>query len=297
MSVVRAMAVAAVLVLASSVWAAEQAPKAEPAAPKAEAKPPEAKPAPAPETEPFKTPSAKLSYALGMEIGGVLKPLETEIDLANFFRGIEDVLKGKELLLTQDQALQVKKDFATKLQEEELKKRAEQAAKNLKAGQTFLDENKKKPGVQTTKSGLQYRVIQEGKGPSPKPEDSVQVSYAGKLIDGTNFAKTEKPEVLFVTRVIPGLSEALQLMRVGGKYELFIPPDLAYEDRGREPMIGPNSVLIFEVELLGIGKPAEPEPKPEAKPEAKPEPKPEAKPEAKPEPKPEAKPEGGAAKP
>jgi FKBP-type peptidyl-prolyl cis-trans isomerase len=131
------------------------------------------------------------------------------------------------------------------------------AEKNLKAGEAFLAENAKKEGVKTTASGLQYKVIKSGTGPSPKPTDVVKVQYHGTLIDGTVFdssVRRNQPATFTVNGVIPGWTEALQLMKVGDKWKLFIPAKLAYGEQGSGP-IGPNIVLIFDVELLGIEKP------------------------------------------
>jgi FKBP-type peptidyl-prolyl cis-trans isomerase len=203
------------------------------------------------------TSDEKLSYAIGLEIGTSLKKLPAEIDLAIFIRAVEDGLKGKEPLLTQQQAIEIKKEFGEKVQEDRARKRKELAEKNLKEGEAFLAENKKKKGVITTVSGLQYMVLQEGDGPKPKATDRVKVHYSGKLIDGTEFDSSYergKPTTLSLKSVVPGWTEALQLMKVGSKYRVFIPSKLAYGNRGRRQKIGPNSVLIFELELLDIEK-------------------------------------------
>ena len=207
--------------------------------------------------EALKSPSAKLSYALGLEIGSSLKRIQIDIDLAAFVRGLEDKVKGKKLLLTPQQADKVKEDFFTKMRAAKARKTQALAGNNRQAEEAFLAQNKKKKGVITTASGLQYIVLRQGKGPSPKATDRVTVNYRGSLINGTVFDssyKRGKPVTFPVKGVIPGWTEALQLMKVGSKYRLFIPSDLAYGKQGAGPHIAPNSLLIFEVELLAINK-------------------------------------------
>lgn len=213
--------------------------------------------APKARIEELKTPDEKLSYAIGLEIGTSLKKIPAEIDYAVLVQAIEDGLKGKETLLTQQQAFEVKKEFAEKVQEERARERTELAEKNQKEGEAFLAENKKKEGVVTTDSGLQYLVLHEGDGTKPKATDRVKVHYRGTLIDGTEFDSSYtrgKPATYSLKGVVAGWTEALQLMKVGSKYRLFIPSELAYGKRGREPKVGPNAVLIFELELLEIVK-------------------------------------------
>lgn len=205
--------------------------------------------------EELKTPDEKLSYAIGLEIGTSLKKLPTEIDFAVLVRAVEDGLKGKEPLLTQQEALEIKKEFGKKVHEERTRKRMELAEKNRKDGEAFLAENKKKEGVVTTESGLQYVVLHQGEGPKPKATDRVKVHYRGTLIDGTEFDSSYrrgKPATFSLKGVVPGWTEALQLMKAGSKYRLFIPSELAYGKHGRSPKIAPNAVLIFELELLEI---------------------------------------------
>ncbi len=207
--------------------------------------------------EQLKSPLAKLSYSFGMEIGTALKGLRVEIESATLLRGVEDIINGKETLLTAAEATEVRQQFFAKLQEEQAKKSKELAEKNEKDSKVFLAENGKKEGVITTKSGLQYIVLKDAKGPSPKTTDRVKVDYCGTLIDGMEFdssIKRGKPAVFSVAGLIPGWTEALQLMKVGGKYRLFIPSALGYGERGAGNRIGPNAALIFEVELLGIEK-------------------------------------------
>jgi len=211
-------------------------------------------------SEELKTTQEKLGYSFGVEIGTSLKEIQAEIQIDAFLKGIKDSVEGKNLLLTTQQMEEVKKEFVTKMQGERDKKMKELGDKNKKEEDTFLADNKKKEGVKTTESGLQYIVEKEGDGAKPKETDTVKVNYKGTLLDGTEFDSSYKrgePAVFPVKGVIPGWTEALQLMKVGGKYKLFVPSKLAYGDRGAGAQIGPNSMLIFEVELLGIEKPAE----------------------------------------
>ena len=203
----------------------------------------------------LKTPIERLSYALGLDIGSSLKRLETEIDLGMFVRGVEDSLRGTKPLLTPQKAAEIKDEFFRKMREERARKMKESGEKNLKEGEAFLSENKKKEGIVTTGSGLQYMVLRQGDGPKPKSSNRVKVHYSGTLLDGTEFDSSYKrgqPATFAVTGVIPGWTEALQLMNVGSKYRLFVPSNLAYGERGSPPRIGPNAVLIFDVELLAI---------------------------------------------
>ncbi len=198
-----------------------------------------------------------LNYSLGVEIGKNLKPIAEDIKVEVVMQGIRDGLAGGDLKLTDQevkksyQALQQKMN--TKMQEE----RKQLAEKNKTEGAAFLEENKKKEGVVTLPSGLQYKVLKEGKGPKPKADDTVIAHYVGKLLDGTQFDSSYdrgKPLTIQVNRVIPGWTEALQLMPVGSKWELYIPSNLAYGARGGGSVIPPNATLIFDVELLDIKK-------------------------------------------
>jgi FKBP-type peptidyl-prolyl cis-trans isomerase len=195
----------------------------------------------------------KLSYALGLEIGGALGELRTEIDLNALTQGVEDSILDREPLLSPEEAEEVKLSFLQKLQEEQAEAMAGIAAKNLEISKTFLAENKLREDVVTTDSGLQYTVLREGEGPRPAPDNMVIVHYQGMLLDGTVFDSSyqrQEPALFMVAEVIPGWTEALQLMRVGSQYRLYIPPHLAYGEEGAGPVIGPNETLIFEIELL-----------------------------------------------
>jgi FKBP-type peptidyl-prolyl cis-trans isomerase len=213
----------------------------------------------------------KISYSIGLDIGTTLKRQVIEVNEELLNTGIQDGLSGKKPLLSEDQV----KETMALFQKEMLAKQAEAkkaaAAKNSAEATKFLAENKTKEGVKTTASGLQYKVLKEGSGPTPKPTDTVKVNYRGTVLDGTEFDSSYKrgePASFPVNRVIKGWTEALQLMKVGSKYQLFIPADLAYGGRGAGSDIGPNAMLIFDVELLGINPPTPTPPKPVALPKA-----------------------------
>jgi FKBP-type peptidyl-prolyl cis-trans isomerase len=177
------------------------------------------------------------------------------MNLEVLYRGLEDSLNERELKLTTEQIAAVKKEFSQKLQQEYTARIEEAGRKNLAEGEAFLQENAAKEGVVTTPSGLQYKVLVEGDGPRPALTDQVKVNYRGTLLNGKEFDSSyarNEPVVFQLNSVIPGWVEAMQLMKVGSKYQLFIPAALAYGEREAGPDIGPNSTLIFEVELLGI---------------------------------------------
>ncbi|MDX1762896.1 MAG: FKBP-type peptidyl-prolyl cis-trans isomerase [bacterium] len=197
----------------------------------------------------------KLSYTAGQDIGQSLKGRGSDMDLDMVIRGIRDAFDGKDPLLTPEEGAAIKQEYAAKIREERAAKMKAEGEQNLKAGEAFLAENGKKPGVVTTDSGLQYLVQEEGKGPKPLATDQVSVHYKGTLLDGTEFDSSHKrgrPATFGLNRVIRGWTEGLQLMSPGAKYRFFIPADLAYGPRGSGPKIGPNATLIFDVELLEI---------------------------------------------
>lgn len=208
------------------------------------------------------TDKEKQSYAIGMSIGRSLHNQPVDIDPDLVARGLRDELGGSKTLLTDAEA----EATLTALQAQ-MRQKAEQqmeaiATANQKEGETFLAANRLKDGVRTTPSGLQYKILTPGAGPKPLPTDTVVCNYSGKLLDGTEFDSSYKrgePVTLSVSGLIKGWTEALQMMPVGSKWEIYIPPDLAYGPRGKGP-IGPNSTLIFDVELLSI------KPKPETAP-------------------------------
>jgi len=207
------------------------------------------------EEQVLKSEKERLSYAIGVDMGKNLKKQSIDIDPDVLSKGLKDVLSGGKVLLSDEEILAIKNAFRqemTKKQEEERKKLAE---KNKKEGVAFLEANKKKEGVKTLPSGLQYKVITEGSGKSPKETDTVTVNYRGTLIDGTEFDSSYKrgqPATFPVKGVIAGWTEALQLMKEGAKWQLFIPSSLAYGEKGAGGVIGPDAVLIFEVELISI---------------------------------------------
>ena len=193
----------------------------------------------------------KNGYSIGYDIGRSLKRQLVEADVDSMARGLKEGLGGAAPLIPD---AEMQQRFAA-VRQESAKKIPE---KNKKDGEAFLAKNKRAKGVKTTASGLQYKVITAGKGQQPKLEDTVTVNYRGTLIDGTEFDssyKRNQPATFPVKGVIPGWTEALPLMKVGSKWMLYIPASLAYGERNAGQSIGPNSTLIFEVELLSIGAP------------------------------------------
>jgi FKBP-type peptidyl-prolyl cis-trans isomerase FklB len=190
-----------------------------------------------------------------MRMGANFKRQEVPVDPAILARGVKDAMSGGKMLLTDQEAQSVMTDMQMEMQKKQQTKMAEMGAANKQAGDAFLAANKTKEGVVTTPSGLQYKVLKQGTGPKPTTADSVVCNYRGTLIDGTEFDSSYKrgqPATFAVSGVIKGWTEALQLMPVGSKWQLFIPPDLAYSDHGAGAQIGPNSTLIFDIELLSI---------------------------------------------
>jgi len=212
------------------------------------------KPKPEPGAGELKTLTEKFSYGLGLDVGTSLKKARVEIDIPALMRGVQDALKGKTPLLTPEQMAEVFKQ----MQDEQIRKREELAAKNKTEGEAFLAKNKKKKGMVTTASGLQYVVLRQGDGPMPKATDRVRVHYRGTLIDGSEFDSSYKrgrPEIMPVAgRMLTGWTEALQLMKVGSIYRFFVPSELGYGEGGAGQEIGPSVVLIFDIRLLKIEK-------------------------------------------
>lgn len=203
----------------------------------------------------FKTFEEKLGYSMGLDVGNYFKGIGEEINFDALLKGLEDAFQGNEPAISADEIATVQKEFGEKMQAKQQEQLAKMKEENKKLGSEFLAENKKKEGVIATESGLQYQLLEKGTGPKPKATDKVKVDYVGTLIDGTEFdnsVKRGEPAIFGVDQVIPGWSEALQLMEVGSKYRLVIPSDLAYGEKGAPPVIEPNSVLVFEVNLLGI---------------------------------------------
>ena len=200
----------------------------------------------------------KVSYSIGMQIGFNLARQKVDINPDVLSAGIKDSLAGKPQL-TSDQV----KDVMAQFEKDMEQKQKQLGEKNKTEGVKFIEENKSKPGVKTTASGLQYKVEKEGTGAQPKATDMVTVNYRGTLIDGTEFDSSYKrgqPATFPVNGVIKGWTEALQLMKKGAKYQLFIPSNLAYGERAMGPDIGSNSTLIFEVELMDVKPPPTPAP-------------------------------------
>ena len=205
------------------------------------------------------TEKEKFSYSIGMEIGENLSFSELDLIPDLVAEGLKNSLENKGLLLSKEEAQRIRVDFQEKLIREKEKRKQELARKNQKAGQEFLSKNKQKPGVKTTSSGLQYKILQEGSGASPALEDTVTVHYKGTLLDGSVFDSSYKrgePATFPLKGIIPGWQQALTMMKTGGKWKLFLPPKLAYGSRQAGQMIEPNSTLIFEVELLSVDKEA-----------------------------------------
>jgi len=222
--------------------------------------------------EALKVDKDKLSYTFGANFGKSLKQQEIEINTDMFIKGIKDGLTGDKMLLTDQEMKDTMMAFQKEMAVKQAEKRKALAEKNKKEGEAFLSANKANEGVKTLPSGLQYKVITEGTGKTPKATDSVVTNYRGTLIDGTEFDSSyqrKNPATFRVSGVIKGWTEALQLMKEGSKWQLFVPPELAYGERGAGPKIGPNAVLVFEIELVSVKEEsASPPPKPGAKPGA-----------------------------
>lgn len=203
----------------------------------------------------FKNEREKFSYAIGLNIGRSLRQQGAEVDLTALMRGVRDVLENKNPKLTRQESQATMQKNSARLRAGRQERRLKAVEKNKKEGAAFLARNKKKKGVVTLPSGLQYQVLRKGKGKKPKATDTVITHYRGMLLDGSEFDSSygrRKPATFPVRGVIPGWTEALQLMRVGARWKLFIPSGLAYGERGSGRSIGPNATLIFEIELLEI---------------------------------------------
>jgi FKBP-type peptidyl-prolyl cis-trans isomerase len=203
----------------------------------------------------LKTDKDKTSYSMGVDMAKTFKRLGIELNLDIFVRALKDELTGKKLLMSEDEIKQTLNAVQAGLKEKQMQAVKAAAEENQKAGDSFMETNKTKEGVVTLPSGLQYKILKAGDGKNPTEADTVECNYRGTLIDGTEFDssyKRQKPATFKVSGVIAGWKEALQLMPVGSKWELFIPPQLAYGMRGAPPIIGPNATLVFEIELLAI---------------------------------------------
>jgi FKBP-type peptidyl-prolyl cis-trans isomerase FklB len=221
----------ATVLLAAPLWAQEKSPAS-------------------PSSAPLKDQKDKVSYSIGLNIGFNFKKQNVDLNPDALLAGVKDALADKPQLTEQ----QVKETMAA-FSKDMTDKQKQAGEKNRAEGEKYLADNKKKDGVKTTASGLQYKVLKDGSGASPTANDTVTVNYRGTLIDGTEFDSSYKrgePATFPVSGVIKGWTEALQLMKKGAKYQLFIPATLAYGDRGAPPDIQPNSTLIFEVELMDV---------------------------------------------
>jgi FKBP-type peptidyl-prolyl cis-trans isomerase len=203
----------------------------------------------------LKTQKEKFSYSLGMKMGENLHKQSVPVDPAIMARGLRDALSGGKTLLTDDQAQAAIMEVQNDMRQKQQAKMQVEGAANKKEGEAFLAGNKGKESIVTLPSGMEYKILKQGTGPKPTANDTVVCNYKGTLINGTEFDSSYKrgqPATFPVSGVIKGWTEALQLMPVGSKWQLFIPSDLAYGDRGAGPDIGPDSTLIFEVELMSI---------------------------------------------
>jgi FKBP-type peptidyl-prolyl cis-trans isomerase len=203
----------------------------------------------------LKTQKDKLSYALGLDLGNQFKRQSIEIDAALLAQGLKDALSGGKALLSETEVRAAINELQSEMKRKQLEAIKQLGEKNKTEGESFLAANKAKEGVITLPSGLQYKILKAGEGKKPSVDDTVECHYRGTLIDGTEFDssyKRNQPATFAVKGVIKGWTEALQLMTVGSKWQLFIPSSLAYGERGTGPNIGPNATLIFEVELISI---------------------------------------------
>lgn len=210
------------------------------------------------DNSPFKTDKEKASYALGMNIGSTFVRQSVDVDPNILLQGLKDELSGGgKTLMTEDEARATLTKLQADMRQKQMEKMQVEGEANKKEGAEFLAANKAKAGVVTLPSGLQYKIVSNGTGPKPVAKDTVVCNYRGTLINGKEFDSSYKrgePATFPVSGVIKGWTEALQLMPVGSKWQLFVPADLAYGERGPSPDIGPNATLIFDVELLSIKK-------------------------------------------
>lgn len=242
----RSLVVLSVAVVCVTSFALAATPTTQPAAGKPAATQPDI----------FKTQMEKVSYAMGMGLGTNAKRQNVDIDVDMFVKGFKDAEAGKPLL-TEQQVQETMMAFMQEMQSKAREKQAKEGEANKKEGEEFLAKMAKEPGVQTLPSGLEYKVVKEGEGPSPTPNDRVEVKYTGKLIDGTEFDSSgEGTRTFSVSGVVPGFSEALQKMKVGSEWIVYIPSNLAYGAQQMGPKIGPNSTLIFNITLEKIEPPA-----------------------------------------
>ena len=205
----------------------------------------------------LETQQQKESYSIGYQVGLSMKNDGVDVDFDKLIQGLQDAINEQEPLLSNEEMRNLIVERREKVREDQLRKVQEERAKNAQEAVDFLEENGKKEGVKTTESGLQYLIITEGEGDSPNPEDTVTVHYRGKFIGGEEFDSSyarEKPQTFQANGVIKGWTEALQIMKVGSKWQIFVPPHLAYGRGGMGQRIPPNKLLVFEIELLSTRK-------------------------------------------
>jgi FKBP-type peptidyl-prolyl cis-trans isomerase FklB len=264
------MAILALGLMACGVRA-QQAPAKAPAAPPA--KSPAAAPAQTPAAQapapssPFKTQKEKVSYAIGMEMGKGVKAQGIDVDPTILEQGLKDALSDADSKMSEAELRQVITGLQQDIRQKQRQEEEAKAADNKAKGDAFLAENAKKDGVVALPDGLQYKILTAGQGKKPSESDTVLCNYKGTFLDGTEFdssAKAGKPVPFEVKNVIPGFKEVLQLMPVGSKWQVFVPSNLAYGERGAGGVIGPNATLIFEVELVSIQEAAKSSPIPPA---------------------------------
>ena len=205
---------------------------------------------------PFKTEMDKVSYCIGLNEAMAFKSQSIDINVDLFMKGVKDMLGGKKLAMSEDEIRMTLSTFSMKMQQKQREEYQKTQEKNRTDAKAFLDANKDKKGVITTPSGLQYKIIKEGSGRSPRADEMIEVGYEGKLLDGTVFDSSYErgqPALFQAQRLIPGWQEALVLMKSGSEWELYIPSNLAYGERGKQGSpIGPDAMLIFKVELISI---------------------------------------------
>jgi FKBP-type peptidyl-prolyl cis-trans isomerase FklB len=210
---------------------------------------------PAPGSAALKDPTAQSSYAFGLNLGANLRRAGVSVDPALLAKGLQDALSGATPALTDDEVHQALMRLQAQVQAGRAQQAAQAAETNKTEGQAFLKANQSKPGIVTLPSGLEYQVLTQGTGPKPKATDSVICNYTGTLLDGTQFDSSARhggPATFPVEGVIKGWTEALQLMPAGSKWRIFVPSDLAYGPQGAGQDIGPNAVLVFEIELVSV---------------------------------------------
>ncbi len=216
--------------------------------------------APAPSGQPQSV-EDRASYIIGYNLGRTFKQNDVKANMDLIMKGLREGLAGDKAMLTDAEMQSTMQTFQQQVMAAQQAKQKVMGEKNKAEGEAFLAKNKSRPGVKTTASGLQYEVEKEGTGANPKPTDTVTVNYKGTLMDGTVFDSSYdrgQPATFVLNQVIPGWTEGVQLMKPGAKYKFYIPSSLGYGEQGAGAAIGPNSPLIFEVELLSVGKPEEP---------------------------------------